>query len=43
MTQNGLWNLERNKALQDRGPLPREEDDTIREYRAVQEHNFLSS
>ena len=38
MAQKGLWNLARNKALQDRGALPREEGDTIR-----QGMNILSS
>ena len=31
MAQEGLWNLARNKALQDRGALLGEEGDTIRE------------
>ena len=31
MTQKGWWNLARNKVLQDRGALPQEEGDTIRE------------
>ena len=35
MAQKRLWNLTRNKALQDRGVLPREEGDTIREYKAI--------
>ena len=43
MAQEGLWNLARNKALQDRGGLPREEGDTIREYKAMHEEKFLSS
>ena len=43
MAQKGLWNLERNKAMQDRGALPGEESDTIREFQAVHEENFLSS
>ena len=37
MAQKGLWNLARNKALQDRGALPREEGDTMREYKAMQQ------
>ena len=36
-----LWNLARNKALQDRGALPRR--DAITEYKAVHEENFLGS
>ena len=43
MAQKGLWNLARNKALQDRGALPREEGDAIREFQAMREENFLSS
>ena len=30
-TKKGWWNLARNKVLQDRGSLPQEEGDTIRE------------
>ena len=43
MAQKGLWNLARNKALQDRGALSREEGDAIREYEAMHEENFLNS
>ena len=43
MAQKGLWNLARNKALQEKGALPREEGDTIREYKAMHEEKFLSS
>ena len=43
MAQEGLWNLARNKALQDRGALPRKEGDAIREFQAMREENFLSS
>ena len=43
MAQKGLWNLARNKPLQDRGALPGEEGDAIREYKAMHEENFLSS
>ena len=32
MAQRGLWNLARNKTLQDRGALPTEEGDAIREF-----------
>ena len=32
MAQKGLWNLAREKRLHDRGALPREECDVIREY-----------
>ena len=43
MTQKGLWNLAREKRLQDRGALPREEGDVVRECNALHEENFLSS
>ena len=33
----------KRKRLQDRGALPREEGDVIREYNAMHEENFLSS
>ena len=36
MAEKGLWNLAKNKALQDRGALPREEGDAVREYKARQ-------
>ena len=35
MAQRGLWNLAREKMLQDRGALPKEEGDVV--------ENFLSS
>ena len=41
--QKGLWNVAREKLLQDRGALPEEEGDIVREYRAMREENFLSS
>ena len=43
MAQKGLWNLAREKILRERGALPMEEGDAIREYKAVHEDNFLSS
>ena len=43
MAQKGLWNLVRNKALQERGALPGEEVDTIKEFEAMHEENFLGS
>ena len=43
MAQKGLWNLARNKAMQDRGGLPGEEGEAFREYEAMHEENFLSS
>ena len=33
----------KNTALQDRGALPREEGDAIREYKAMHEENILNS
>ena len=35
--------LSRKKMLQDRGALPEEEGDVVREYRAMHEENFLSN
>ena len=41
--QQGLWNLAREKILRERGALPKEEGDAIREYNAVHEEKFSSS
>ena len=38
--QEGLWNVAREKMLQDRGALPSEEGDIVREYKAMHEENF---
>ena len=43
MAHRREWNLARDKRLQDRGALPREEGDVVREYNARDEENFLSS
>ena len=43
LAQKGLRNLARGKMLQDRGALPKEEGDIVREYKAMYEENFLSS
>ena len=43
MAQKGLWNLAREKRLQDRGAVPREEGVVVREYNAIHEKNFPSS
>ena len=43
MAQKELRNLAISEALQDRGALPKEEGDTIRECKAMHEENFLSS
>ena len=40
--QTGLWNLARDKMLQDRGALPKEEGDVIGEYKVMHEENYLS-
>ena len=43
MAQKGLWNLARETMLQDRGAMPKEEGDVIREAMAMHDENFLSS
>ena len=43
MAQKGLWNLVREKILRERGALPKEECDAMREYKAMHEEHFLSS
>ena len=43
MAQKGLWKLARDKALQDRGALPREEGDAVIQCKAMHEENILSS
>ena len=43
MAQKGLWNLAREKILRERGALPKEEGDAVREYMAMHEENVLSS
>ena len=43
MAQKGLCNLSRDIVLQDRGALPEEERDVIRELKAMHEENLLSS
>ena len=35
MVQRGLWNLVREEILRERGALPKEEGDAIREYKAI--------
>ena len=40
VAQKGLWNLAREKRLQERGAMPEEEGDVIREYTAMHETNF---
>ena len=43
MAQKGLWNLVGEKVLRDRGALPKEEGDVIREEKATNADKFLSS
>ena len=43
MSQKGLWNLARERRLRERGAMPKEEGDVIREYNAMHDENFLSS
>ena len=43
MAQKGLWNLARERRLQDRGVSFREEGDVVREYQAMHAKNFLST
>ena len=35
MAQKGLWNLAKEKILRERGELPKEEGDAVREYKAT--------
>ena len=43
MAQKGFWNIAKKRMLKDRGALPKEEGDLIREFKAMLEENFLSS
>ena len=43
MAQKGLWNLAGEKILRERGTLPTEEGDAIREYKAMHEETFLEA
>ena len=43
MAQKGLCNIATKRMLEDRGALPREDGDLLREYQAMHEENFLSS
>ena len=40
--KKGFWNLAREKRWQERGAMPEEEGDVIREYNALHEEHFLS-
>ena len=43
ITKKGLWNVARKKMLQDRGALSKEEEDIVREYKAMHEENVQNS
>ena len=41
--QKGLWNLAKEKLMNERGELPSEEGDVVREFKAMHEEDFWSS
>ena len=41
--QQGLWNLAKVKIMKERGELPHDEVDVVREYKAMHEADFWSS
>ena len=43
MAQKGLWNLAKEKTMKERGELPNEEGDIVRESKAMHEEDFWSS
>ena len=43
MAKKRLWNFAREEILRERGVLPKEEGDAIREHKAMNEENFSSS
>ena len=43
MAQKVLWNIAKKRMLEDRGALPREHGDFLRENQAMHADNFLSS
>ena len=43
MAQRGLWNLAQEKIMKERGDLPDEEGDAVRECKAMYEENFWSN
>ena len=43
MAQQGMWDLAKEKTMKERGELPNEEGDVVREYRAMHEEDFWSS
>ena len=43
MAQQVLWNISREKSLQERGAMPKEEGDVVREWNAMHEEKFFRS
>ena len=43
MAQKGMRNLAKEKIMKERGELPNEVGDAVREYKAIHEENFWSS
>ena len=43
MAQEELRNVVKKRMLEHRGAMPREECDSVREYKTMHEENFLSS
>ena len=43
MAQSGLWNVAKKTMLEDRGALPTENGNQLREYKAVHGEDLLSS
>ena len=43
MAQKGLWNVVKKRMLEDRGALPKEDGNQLREYKVMHEESFLSS
>ena len=43
VAQKGLWNLAKEKIMKERGELPNEKGDALRECKGMQEENFWSN
>ena len=43
MAQRGSWHIAKKRMLEDRGALPRDDGDLLREYQAMHEESFRSS
>ena len=43
MAQKEFWKIAKKRMLEDRGALPREDGDMLRQYQAMHEENFLGS